>query len=105
MEAIFVYITTSCSDESHKIGKILVEERLAACANIFPEIASIYQWDGKLCESKESVLILKTRSNLFQKVEAHVRSVHSYETPCIVALPIVSGSKEYIDWISKETKS
>ena len=102
-DAVILYITTSNSDEAHDIGNRVVQERLAACANIFDGMRSIYHWEGRLCEETESVLLLKTRRELLEKLTARVRELHSYACPCIVALPIVGGNPDYLTWINKET--
>lgn len=103
MHAIFVYITAPTEAEASTIAKTVVEERLAACANILPGMKSVYHWQGKVEEAAETVLILKTRQELFARLEGRVRELHSYQTPCIVALPVTHGHQPYLDWISAET--
>ena len=102
-DAIAVYVTTSDSTEARAIGKQVVKEHLAACANIYDGIGSIYHWEGKLCEESESTLLLKTRQELLEQLTARVRELHSYTCPCIVAFPIVGGNAEYLAWIDRET--
>lgn len=104
MSAIFVYVTTSTEEEAGAIARTVVTDRLAACANILPGMKSFYHWQGRLEENAETVLILKTRESLFPALEERVRELHSYETPCIVALPVVNGSVTFLDWILAETK-
>jgi len=99
---IFIYTTCKDKKEARKIGEILVEEKLAACINYFP-IESIYHWQGKIVKDKEFVLLVKTLKNNFQKAEKRVKQLHSYEIPCIVALPIVRSSKNYYNWAKKQT--
>jgi len=96
-----VYITTSKLDEAKRIARILVEERLAACVNVFP-ITSIYHWNG-LQEEKEIALIVKTITKNVKKVENKVKELHSYDVPCIISFKI-DGSKEFLKWIGKEVK-
>ncbi len=96
-----VYITTSSLDEAKFMGRTLIEERLAACANIFP-IISIYHWKG-VQENEEVALILKTTTEKVKKIEWRVKELHSYETPCIVSF-IIDGSGEYLNWIQKEVR-
>ena len=104
MTAISVYITAPTDAEAHTIAEALVKERLAACANILAPMRSIYHWQGRVEEEVETALIIKTREELFSAVEARVRELHSYDTPCIVALPIHLGYQPYLDWILEETK-
>ena len=99
-----VEVTTSGEDESKSIGRRVVEERLAACANIIPCVTSFYWWKGVLEEDTESILILKTSAEKVEKLIARVRELHSYENPAIIALPIKTGSKSYLKWISDETE-
>ncbi len=98
-----VEVTTSEEDESKKIGKTVVSERLAACANIVPSVTSFYWWKGVLEEDTESILLLKTTEEKVEKLISRIRELHSYENPAIIALPIKTGSKSYLDWISEET--
>lgn len=97
-----IYVTTSDILESREIAKKLVEERLAACVNIVPSIESIYWWNGEIEEDSESLIFIKTRSNLVEKVIKRVEEIHSYETPCVLELSIERGSKKYFKWLDKE---
>lgn len=94
-----VYITTSGGEESKKIAKVLLEEKIVACANILPNMESIYWWEGKLEEDVESILLVKTRSELVDKVIDKVREIHSYQTPCALEIQIKKGSPDYLDWL------
>ncbi len=98
----FVYITTSSKEESKKIGKKLVEEKLVACVNIIPSIESIYLWKGKIEADEESLLIAKTKAEKIDKIIKMVKEIHSYETPAILAIPIIEGSKDYLDYLDSE---
>jgi periplasmic divalent cation tolerance protein len=98
----FVYITTSGKEESRNIGKTLVEEKLAACVNIIPSIESIYLWKGRIEEDEESLLIVKTKADNIDKIIKRVKEIHSYETPAILAIPILEGSKDYLDYLDSE---
>ena len=102
-EFIIIYITTASSEEAASIGKALVDERIAACANVLPGMTSIYRWDGKTQSGSEAVLILKTRKNLLAKAEIRIKDLHSYDTPCILAIPVIDGSHPFLQWIEKET--
>lgn len=103
MDARMLYITASSRDEAKKIGRALVEARLAACANVIDGMESTYWWEGKLAEDREAVLIVKTRADLVAAVTARVKALHSYSVPCVVALPILDGNPDYLDWIAAET--
>jgi periplasmic divalent cation tolerance protein len=103
MELRLLYVTASSREEAQKIGRAIVEERLAACANIIDGMQSIYWWQGKLTEDKEAVLILKTRADLVDSVIERVRALHSYSVPCVVALPILAGNPAYLEWLKAET--
>ena len=103
MEARFIYITCQDRAEAWKIGRALVQQRLAACANILDHMTAIYWWEGKLVEDQEVVLILKTREEQIPKLTELVNALHSYSVPCVVALPILEGNEAYLDWIHKET--
>jgi periplasmic divalent cation tolerance protein len=103
MPAMFVYVTASSREEALNIGRTLVGERLAACANIFDGVSSIYWWQGRLMEEGEASLILKTTNDLIPALIVRVKQLHSYDCPCVVALPIAQGNPDYLDWIDKET--
>jgi periplasmic divalent cation tolerance protein len=104
MAAVMIYVTASGEEEARKIGRALVEQRLAACANVLPGVTSIYRWQGKVEEGGEASLILKTTADKVEAVTARVRELHSYTTPCVVALPIGGGNPAFLDWIETETR-
>jgi periplasmic divalent cation tolerance protein len=83
----------------------LVEERLAASVNVLDGTTSIYWWQGKLEQAQEAVLIAKTRAELFPALSARVKQLHSYDCPCVVALPIADGNPDYLAWIVAETRA
>ena len=97
-----VYITTSGQDESKDLAEKAVREKLAACANIYPEIQSVFRWEGKLENSKESVLILKTDESQLENLMEKVKQWHSYDCPCVVALPIAGGNADFLKWIREQ---
>lgn len=104
MESFFiVYITCSSLEQAKSIGKAIVEERLAACANCIPGMQSIYTWKGTLQEDNEVILILKTTSKRIAELEKRVKELHSYENPCIIYFKLEGGSKDYLDWIVEMT--
>jgi len=104
MSHCLVYITASGPEEARRIGRALVAARLAACANVCGELNSIYWWEGEIQESAEAALIVKTRGALVPALTEKVRELHSYDCPCIVALPITGGNPDFLDWIEAETR-
>jgi periplasmic divalent cation tolerance protein len=98
-----IYITASDAAEAKRLGRILVEARLAACANVFPEMTPIFWWDGAVQEDSEAVLIAKTRGDLVDAVIDMVRAKHSYDCPAVLAIPIQAGHAPFLDWIDSET--
>jgi periplasmic divalent cation tolerance protein len=100
---IAVLITTGSAEEGQSIARALVEERLAACVNILSPIHSVYRWEGKLQCDEETLLVVKTTSHRFEQLSLRVKQLHSYDTPEIVALPLVDGSSEYLDWVDAQT--
>jgi periplasmic divalent cation tolerance protein len=104
MSATFIYVTASSYEDAHRIGSAVVAERLAACANLLPGITSMFWWEGRVQEASEVTIILKTRSDLVERLTDRVRELHPYECPCIVALPISGGNGMFIDWIISETR-
>ncbi|OEC86601.1 MULTISPECIES: divalent-cation tolerance protein CutA [Methanobacterium] len=99
-----VYITTSGEKESKKIGRTIVEERLAGCINIISTIESLYWWKGEIEEDKESILLVKTKVSNIENIIKRVKEIHSYENPAILAIPIIEGSKEYLDYLDGEIR-
>lgn len=100
MNCFLVYITCSGASEAKKIAHALVEEKLAACANIFPSVVSVYEWEGDIQEEQESVLILKTIEDNLDQIQKRVKKLHSHSVPCILEFPIQSGNEEFLQWIS-----
>ncbi len=104
MTPTMIYVTAGSKKEALGIGRALVEDRLAACANVLGAITSVYWWKGAIHEEGEAVLILKTRPELVGEAVARIKELHSYDCPCVVALAISEGNGDYFDWIIKETK-
>lgn len=102
-KAIVIFSTTNSLNEAKKIGQTLVEEGCVACCNIINTVESIFKWQGKLNIECEILMIFKTREELFDIVEKRIKQLHSYEVPEIIAVPVSSCSKSYLDWIIKET--
>lgn len=102
MEVRFVYITAGSREEASAIGRVLVEERLAACVNIISPMQSIYRWQGRIQEDSEVVMIAKTTVQRMGRLVSKVREHHSYECPCIVAWEVAEGHAPFLEWVAKE---
>lgn len=103
--ALFVYITCASPDEADRIGRALLDERLVACVNILPSpVRSLYLWKGQREEAEETVLVAKTMEDRFAALNRAVRRLHSYETPCVVALPLAAGDPDYLAWVEESTR-
>lgn len=98
---IQVMTTTVEKEQAEAIARCLVEEKLAACVQITAPITSIYRWQGKVETAPEYLCLIKTRADLFAGVEAAIKKLHPYDVPEIIAVPIVSGSKEYLEWLDE----
>jgi len=96
---VVVLVTAKNKPEARKISAALIKAKLAACVNIVDKIDSVFFWAGKIDRAKESLLVIKTKKNKFPALVKLVRSVHSYEVPEIIALPIISADKPYLRWI------
>ena len=101
--ARIVLTTAGSQEEARKIANALVERRLAACVNIVPQVESIYRWQGKVETAEESLLLIKTQAELFDRVSNAVKELHSYDLPECLMLEVAAGSPEYLDWIAKNT--
>jgi periplasmic divalent cation tolerance protein len=103
-DEIIVLITAARQEEAVEIGRALVDERLAACVNIVPEVRSLFTWEGKTQDERELLLIVKSRLPLLELLIARVKSLHSYTVPEIIALPIIGGSADYLNWLRDATQ-
>jgi periplasmic divalent cation tolerance protein len=99
-EPIVVLMTAATAEEATRIAELLVNQKLAACVQILPEMRSIYVWKGELQREKEVLLLAKTTRANFAELEREVRAIHGYETPEIIALPIAEGSEPYLKWLA-----
>ncbi len=97
-----VVLITCPVERAEDIAKVILDRRLAACINIIPEVSSLYWWEGKVNIDREALLIVKTRMDRIGDLERAVKEIHPYDVPEIIALPIVQGSREYMDWIGRE---
>ena len=102
-EFVLILVTTSSQEETERIARSLVDSRQAACVNIISGLRSIYRWKGKIWDEGELLLFIKTRISLFEQVEAKIKEIHSYEVPEIIAIPIIRGSKAYLNWLREST--
>ncbi|MCX5702078.1 MAG: divalent-cation tolerance protein CutA [Candidatus Omnitrophica bacterium] len=101
---IVVFSTVPNKKEAELIAQGLIKDKLAACVNIIENVYSLFWWQGKIDSAKEVLLVIKTRKALAAKLTKKIKSLHSYEVPEIIALPIVSGNKEYLEWINESTR-
>lgn len=103
--ALLVYVTVASEADAKALAQTVVSERLAACANIIPHMTSVYRWKGAMQHDPEVVVLFKTSSARLDQLTRRVLELHSYETPCVLALPVVAGAQAFIDWIAEETDS
>ncbi len=103
MTYCIINCTTANKEDAIRIAKHLANKKLIACCNIIPSITSVYEWNNELCTDEECLMVLKTKSELFKQVEEEIKNLHKYELPEIICLPITAGSKEYLNWIDKQT--
>jgi len=101
---IIIFITAADEQEAKAIAKLLLESKIIACANIVPKVDSMFWWQGKLESEAECMLILKTKLSLLDEVVDMVKAAHSYDVPEIIALPIIGGNPDYLNWIQDVTK-
>jgi len=102
-EVIQVQTTLERREDAERIGRALVEARLAACAQLIGPIHSTYRWQGMIHDAEEWLLLLKTRRGDFARLEAELQRLHPYEVPEVIALPVVAGSAGYLDWVLAQT--
>ena len=100
---LVLLVTASNTEEAHKIANELLGQRKVACVNIVPRVSSLFWWQNKLESADESLLVIKTKASLLNDIVASVSQIHSYDVPEIIALPVQSGSKDYLDWIEEVT--
>lgn len=103
-EYIQVFTTTEKKEDAEKIAKALVEKRLAGCIQIVGPIVSTYWWKGNVETAGEWLCFIKSKKTLYDKLEKAIKEIHPYETPEIIAVPIINGSKDYLGWLNNELK-
>jgi periplasmic divalent cation tolerance protein len=101
---LIVLVTVPSQTEGERIGRMLVESKLAACVNIIPHLYSIYLWQGKIEEEGELLLIIKTMPDRLKNLIEKVKKIHSYDVPEILALPVIQGNQDYINWVHESTR-
>lgn len=101
-EKIIVLSNCGSEEEARRVARSLVEARLAACVNIVPGVQSIFHWQGAVQEEAEWMLIIKSTRSLFEGLRAELRKIHSYQTPEVLAAPVIDGDAEYLEWIDRE---
>lgn len=104
-DKILVSTTCGSEEEAQRLARLLVEERLAACVQIVPQVRSVYRWRGQVEESGEWLLLVKSRRDLFGELRKRLRAAHTYELPEIVALAVVDGEPDYLAWIDSSLRS
>ena len=102
---IVILCTCSSSEEAQRIATHLLQQRLAACVNVLPSVRSHYWWQGAIESADENLLVIKSSAVLFPEVEQAVRSVHSYDVPELLALPVLAGSDDYLSWLRANLKA
>jgi len=98
---IVLFVTTASTEEAQRIASVLLNKRKAACVNIVPKVSSFFWWQEKLDSAQESLLIIKTKTSILNEIVNLVKEHHSYDIPEIIALPIIGGSQDYLEWIGK----
>lgn len=104
-DKVVILVTAASRQECRKIARHLVEEKLAACVNITPTVESVYRWEGKVTAEKEFLLVIKSSRELFAEIKAEISKIHSYHTPEIICLPIIDGSRNYLQWVADSVKA
>ena len=104
MKAIIILTTTGDADLARRIAVALVESGEAACANILPGVRSIYSWEGKVCDEGEHLIVIKTAAEKFEQVRSRILSLHSYQVPEVLAIPVTAGDPDYLAWLKSSLK-
>ena len=104
MYALLMISTTGSEKEAHRLARSLVEERLAACANVIPGVRSFFFWEGRLCQEKEALILIKTMNSRARKIVEKIKKIHSYEVPEIIFFRVDRGEKNYLKWVEKMVK-
>ena len=105
MDPIIVYCTVPNDTVAENIANVVLTQRVAACVNIIPQIRSIYLWKGKIEDERELLLIIKSKRELFEELARCIKELHPYEVPEVIALPIIEGNTDYLNWIDSNTRN
>ena len=100
---LVILVTASSREEARLLGRRVVKKKLAACVTVVPNVVSIFEWEGKVCEDRECLLVMKSNARVYDALEAEVKALHTYEVPEILALSVVKGSSEYLAWVKAMT--
>jgi periplasmic divalent cation tolerance protein len=103
-DKVVILVTAASKKECRKIAKHLVESKLAACVNITQHVESIYRWEGKISNDREHLLFIKSTRALFPEIKTAISRLHSYHTPEIICLPIIEGSRNYLQWVGDSVR-
>jgi periplasmic divalent cation tolerance protein len=101
-EIIIVFVTVPGLREGSRISRAILTSRLAACVNVIPGVQSMYKWKGKIVREKEAMLVMKTTRLRYRKLEQKIKKLHPYEVPEVIAIPLICGSSQYIEWVTRE---
>lgn len=104
-EVRVVLVTAPDAETGARVARTLLEDHLVACANLLPQVRSLYRWEGRVEDEPEVLLVLKTRSALVDALSERVREVHPYDVPEVIALPVTAGHAPYLKWVLEETTS
>jgi periplasmic divalent cation tolerance protein len=104
MYALLMISTTGSEKEARRVARSLVEERLAACANVIPGVCSFFFWKGRLCQEREALILIKTMSRKAKKIIDKIKKIHSYDVPEIIFFRVDRGEKNYLKWVEKMVK-
>jgi periplasmic divalent cation tolerance protein len=104
-DKIVVLTTCNSQEQAAQLARHLVEHRLAACVNIFPDVRSFYRWKDNIENTAEVVVLIKSRRDVFDKLRGAIAQLHTYEIPEVIALPVVDGSDAYLQWLDREVAS
>jgi periplasmic divalent cation tolerance protein len=105
MACVMLYVTAGDADEAAQIGRVLVEERLVACANVIPGVRSIYRWEGAVRDEGEAVLIAKTMDSRVEAATARIKDLHGYDLSCVVVVKLIGGNTDFLQWVESETSA
>jgi periplasmic divalent cation tolerance protein len=97
-----VLVTMPSMERAATLARTLVQEQLIACANLIPQVRSIYEWKGEVCDEAEVLLVLKSRPEAFERLRARVKALHPYEVPEVIELPVTAGDPPYLDWVHRQ---